>query len=253
MLARIRSVTAGTRSTISCSAWLSGSPLLTFSAVASGSVTAPMSASIAATSTSHASSQPVSIARSAISRLTRPARPKAAGLASASTSVSAWMLPRSVCSSSVRSALSTSCCQSAAEHARSRSSRPHGLVRKRKIWPSLTACAAASASAWPVSSMRTGARRHALGVAQELGARHAGHPHVGDDHGEAVPVGLQHRERRFAARGRRERRTTAQRVLQPFEDVWLVVHAEDSRQRLAARPGRLAVRRLVRRCACLSK
>ena len=101
MLARIRSVTAGTRSTISCSAWLSGSPLLTFSAVASGSVTAPMSASIAATSTSHASSQPVSVARSAISRLTRPARPKAAGLASASTSVRAWMLPRSVCSSSV--------------------------------------------------------------------------------------------------------------------------------------------------------
>lgn len=73
--------------------------------------------------------------------------PKAAGLVSARTSVSALMLQRRVCSSRTRSATIRRCWPSAAAQARRSSSGGHGFVRKRKSWPSLTARMAASTSA----------------------------------------------------------------------------------------------------------
>jgi hypothetical protein len=68
--------------------------------------------------------------------------------------MSAWMLPCRVCSSSTRSEVMRRCCSAAAATAARKVTGGHGLVRKRKICPSLTAATAELRSAWPVSRTR---------------------------------------------------------------------------------------------------
>ena len=126
-------MTSGMRAAIPTSSGSSATPLWSFSAVASGSVTAPRCTSIEATSISHASPEPVAWASAPVSSFSRELRPNAAGLAAASTSVRARIAPCSVCSSSSRSATSARWCASAPAQARLSASRSHGLRRKRKI------------------------------------------------------------------------------------------------------------------------
>ena len=82
-------------------------------------------------------------------------RPKDTGLVMANTSVSVLMHPRSVCSSSTRSDVSSRYCSAAASTAASSDVGGHGFVRKRKICPWLTAATAESRSVWPVRRIRT--------------------------------------------------------------------------------------------------
>ena len=104
-------------------------PLCSFSAVDSGSVTAPRLTSIEATSISQASPEPVARASAPVSSFSLALRPKTAGLASERTSVSALIAPWRVCSSNSRSATSMRCLASAPAHARLSSAGSHGLVR----------------------------------------------------------------------------------------------------------------------------
>src|SRR5580658_742058 len=65
-----------------------------------------------------------------------------------------FMLPARVCSSNSRSAVINRCCSSAATRAPSSTCGAQGLVRKRKMLPSLIASIAVCRSALPVSIMR---------------------------------------------------------------------------------------------------
>jgi len=85
----------------------------------------------------------------------RATRPYTSGRSSDSTSESIRRLPRSVPSKSSRSAMISRYCSTAASRADFRASVSQGLVRKRKMLPSLTAAMAAVSSAKPVSMTRT--------------------------------------------------------------------------------------------------
>jgi hypothetical protein len=125
------------------------------SSVSSERLTQPSCDSIAASWICH-SAWPVSCSQSwRVSARTRDARPKAAGLTSEITSVSTLMLPLSVFCSSSRSPVTRRNCAMPAVSAAARSSGAHGLVRKRKMRPSLMAASAVSSSECPVSMIRT--------------------------------------------------------------------------------------------------
>ncbi len=83
------------------------------------------------------------------------ARPKDCGSIIERMSVSSLMLPLKVLLSSSFSAVTSRYCASASSTTLPRTSSEHGLVRNRKMLPSLTTLMAPSRSALPVSMMRT--------------------------------------------------------------------------------------------------